>query len=27
VYAGTVIVQNIIAPDLRERLMEVNIDF
>lgn len=27
VYAGTVIVQNIIAPDLRERLMSVNIDF
>ncbi|MCG2782997.1 MAG: hypothetical protein L6243_05350 [Candidatus Altiarchaeales archaeon] len=27
VYAGTVIVQNIIAPDLRERLMDVNIDF
>jgi len=27
VYAGTVIVQNIVAPDLRERLMSVNIDF
>ena len=27
VYAGTVIVQNILAPDLRERLIGLNIDF